>query len=155
MKLTFKISPEHSINTLVVKRDGDRKAKASGYTRNQHGWGEEIHLLHLMRVALNDAGFNVASVKVSADGHMMGDDYMRYLRTPKKELRKRNVDYPYLYIIDAAYAVRSSAERYNAGEAVVFEIHGNPFTGFSQPEWFMKVKALCEKGEFECELKIA
>ena len=152
MKIKFSLGRDGG--TLAVQREkDDPRAKASGFTREVHGWGAEIHLLYMIRVALNAMGFNLASVKVSDDGHLMGDDHMRYLRTPLRSLRKSDVDYPYLYIIDDHYAVRSSSEEYNQGDEVCFKITGNPFaTDFPQPDWHEKVKAICDKHKIPCEV---
>lgn len=151
MKLKFNLGTEGG--TLTVQREpGDRKAQASGFTRHEHGWGAEIHLLYLILQELNKTGFNLASVKVADDGHMYGDDHMRYLRTPKKALRKSDVPYPYLYIVDGDYILRSSAKAYNKGEKVEFMVHGNVFDDYPQPDWYRKVKALCNQHGIKCEL---
>ena len=160
MKLSFDLGTEGG--SLTVTRCGDRRAKASGFTKGIHGWGAEIHLLTLIRLALNPAGFNLASIKVCDDGHLYGDDHMRYLRTPTRSLRKGDVTYPYVYIVDGSYAVRSSAEEYNKGQEVRFEITGNPFHDYQQADWYSKIKALCDavecdeagydKHEITCEL---
>jgi hypothetical protein len=147
MKLRFELS---TAPKLFVTRDGDRKAKPSGFTYDIHGWGKEIHLLHLIRQALNAAGFNIASIRVANDGHLMGDNNMRYLRTPIRELRKGDVNYPYLYIFDSQWAIRSSAEEYNNGNTVCFNVVGNPFKDYQQPDWVQKVKNLCDQAGIEC-----
>ena len=139
--------------TLTVQREpDDHKAKASGFTKDVHGWGPEIHLLSMLVKLLNGYGFKLASVKVADDGHLYGDDHMRYLRTPAKALRKSDVPYPYLYVIDGEYMLRSSAEAYNNGEQVRFEVHGNVFEDYPQTDWYRKVKALCDQQDIECEL---
>jgi hypothetical protein len=138
--------------TLFVEREpGDPRARASGFTRGVHGWGAEINLLYRLMRRLNACGFNLASVKVADDGHLYGDDHMRYLRTPKKALRKSDVPYPYIYIIDAEYMLRSAAEHYNRGEGVRFRIHGNVFGDYQQHDWCRKVEALCEQHDIPCD----
>ena len=150
MILKFSLGTEGG--TLTVQREpDDAKAKASGFTKDVHGWGPEIHLLYVLVKLLNGYGFNLASVKVADDGHLYGDDHMRYLRTPKKALRKSDVPYPYIYVIDGDYMLRSSAEAYNNGEELRFEIVGDPFYDYQQTDWYRKVKALCKHG-IECEL---
>lgn len=139
--------------TLAVQREqNDPKAKASGFTRDIHGWGPEIHLLSMLVRTLNRCGFNLASVRVADDGHMYGDDHMRYLRTPKKALRKSDVPFPYIYVVDGDYVLRSSAEAYNHGEEVRFVVHGDVFTDYPQPDWCRKVKLLSDQHGIECEL---
>jgi hypothetical protein len=98
-------------------------------------------------------GFNLASVKLGRDGHLMGDDNMRYLRTPATARRKRPVSYPYLWIVDGNWAVRSSAEAFNAGEPVRFDVTGDIFHDYPQADWAEKVKTLCDEGGIECELQ--
>jgi len=151
MKLKFEIGTEAG-NLYVQREEGDPKAQASGFTRHEHGWGAEIHLLHLMRVALNKMGFNLSSIKVSKDGHMFGDNFMRYLRTPKSALRKSAVPFPYMYVYDGNYAIRSSAEAYNKGEEIRFAVAGHPFDDYPQPHWWMIVKELCEQHDIPCGL---
>jgi len=138
---------------IVQKEQGDRVAQASGFTRQQHGYGAEIHLLYLILQVLNSAGFNLATINLADDGHLYGDGtHMRYLRTPKKSVFAREVPHPYLYIVDGNYALRSSAEVYNEGKEVRFEVHGNVWRAGGedtihrpQANWFQKVKALCDQ----------
>jgi len=151
MKIKFFIGTEAG-GLYIQREEGDPKAKASGFTRNVHGWGAEIHLLHLIKTALNALGFNLCCVRLATDSHLMGDDHMKYLRTPKAALKKSHVGYPYMYIVDEGYAVRSSAEAYNKGEEVHFRVHGNVFKDdYPQPRWWLLVKALCED-HIPCEL---
>lgn len=153
MKITFRIGQNGGILT-VQREENDPKAIASGYTRHVHGWGEEIHLLHLIKTELNRAGFNLASVKLGRDGHLMGDDNMRYLRTPATARRKRPVSYPYLWIVDGNWAVRSSAKAFNAGEIVRFDVTGDIFhDDYPQADWAEKVKTLCDEAGIECEVQ--
>ena len=154
MKIRFGIGPEAG-SMVVQKERGDRRAKCSGFTRGTpaEGWGPEIHLLYLILQVLNAAGFNLSSIKLADDEQMFGDDYMRYLRTPKKSLRKAKVLFPYIYIVDGNYALRSSAEEYNKGDEVRFEVHGNVFNDYPQPDWHNRLKALCDASEdVECTL---
>lgn len=151
--MILRFSLEAEGGTLTVQREPhDDKAKASGFTRGVHGWGPEIHLLSMLVRLLNRCGFNLASVKVADDGHMYGDNHMRYLRTPKKALRKSDVTHPYMYVVDGDYMLRSSADAYNHGEEVQFVIHGNVFADYPQPDWYRKVKALCDQHGIQCEL---
>lgn len=155
MKIRFGIGPEAG-SMVVQKEHSDRKARCSGFTRgtSSEGWGAEIHLLYLILQVLNAAGFNLSSIKLAADKQMYGDDHMRYLRTPKKSLRKAKVLFPYIYVVDGNYALRSSAEVYNKGEEVRFEVHGNVFAeDYPQPDWYNKLKLLCDASEdVECTL---
>ena len=154
MLFTFSLGPE--AGTLTVQREStdDPQARPSPRTKEVHGWGAESNLLYLMKAELKKFGFKLCRKKLSRDGHLMGDDHMSYLRTPAYDLRRRNVvDYPYLYIVDECYATRSSAEDYNGGEEVIFNVHGNVFTpDCPQLDWYKKVKALCDKAGIECEL---
>jgi hypothetical protein len=154
MKITFSLGLE--AGSLTIQReDGDREAKASGYTRSVHGWGAEIHLLGMIAKQMNAIGFGLARKRIACDDqfcHLYGDDDMCYLRTAIK--RKR--DCPHLWIVDGDYALRSSADDYNKGEKVQFNIRGNIFCERSedslQPDWFNKVKALCDAAGVPCKL---
>ncbi len=149
MKIKFATGTNGGSVTIQREAD-DPKAKASGFTRQQHGWGAEIHLLGMLLQKLNEFGFNLCRAKVGKDGHMMGDDHMCYLRTPHSKLRKRAVDYPYMYIVDDQYAVRCSAKDYNKGKEVYFIIYGNVFSPIHpQQDWNKKVKAICDKHKIE------
>ena len=158
MKFNFYVNEKCGTMT-VLREHGDCRAVGSGYTKKTHGWGAEINLLNLIRFQLNKAGFNLVNASVSKDGHLFGDNHMRYLRTPSKILRKNNdlpTDKnnkripPYLYIIDKEYAVRSSAEDYNNYKAVVFSVDGNPFDEFDQKDWNRKVDFICEVNKIPC-----
>lgn len=142
---------------LMVERRGDKRARASGYTHNVHGWGAEIHLLHMIMVNLNRNGFRLAKIKVSADGHLMGDEHMVYLRPPLSALKQGELSYPLIVIIDEDYAIRSSAKYYNRGETARFTIYGNFSTKWPQPTWKEKVVVLCRDahpyGSFEYEIR--
>ncbi len=152
--MILKFDLELNGGSLTVQRKkGDEKAKASGYIKDINDWGAETHLLYMLVKQMNSYGFNLASIKVVDDGHMYGDGHMRYLRTPKKALRKSDVPYPYIYIIDGDYMLRSSAEAYNNGEELRFVVYGNVFDHNPQPDWYRKVKALCDQHDIECKLQ--
>ena len=92
MVLNFSVGTKGG--TLTVQREpDDHKVRASSLTKDVHGWGAEIHLLFMLVRLLNGYGFNLASVKVAADGHLYGGDHMRYLRTSKKARRESVVPY--------------------------------------------------------------
>jgi|TARA_Y100000034_G_C6657371_1_gene288041 hypothetical protein len=159
MKITFSIGTE--VGAIYVQReDGDTKAQASGFTRSLHGWGAEIHLLGMMAKKLNAMGFNLTRTTCQGDGHMYGDQWMQYLRPRKADLRKTGMDFPCLYIVDGQYAVLSSAEEYNKGEEVRFEVHGDVYgepndgkpSPYAQPNWWRMVKTICDEHGVECRL---
>ena len=151
--MKIQISVNCDGGTLTVTREnGDKKAKASGFTRAQHGWGAEIHLLGMIAKALNKIGFHLTRTKVGKDGHMMGDDHMTYLRPPLGGLRKNGNAFPLIYIIDGDYAVRSSAEDYNNGKPVTFQIHGNVFFNYYQPNWWKVIQEICQTNGIECKV---
>lgn len=154
-KINLRFSLIGDSGTLYVKCEGD-KAKASGFTRDVHGWGAEIHLLHLIRKKLEQAGIMVARKRVQGDNHfchLYGDNYMCYLRTPIKG--RSNL--PHFWIIDGEYAVRSSADDYNAGNEVRFMVQGDIFQKRDcpplQPDWKERLKKLCDDGGIDCEIK--
>ena len=140
--------------TLVVtKPENGDKAKASGFTRETHGWGAEIHLLYLIRKRLEEAKIFVAKKRVQGDdhfAHLYGDDFMCYLRTPIQQKSKM----PHFWIIDGEYAVRSSAEDYNAGKEVLFMVQGDIFQKTDQPplqpDWNKRLAKLCKAGNIAC-----
>ena len=160
MKITFSLGTE--AGSITIQREaGDKKAEASGFTRSIHGWGAEIHLLGMLAKQLNAMGFDLVCRRVAEDGHMYGDDYMKYLKPRKQSLRKGGMDFPCLYIVDGSYAVRSSSQAYNKGDEVRFDVHGNIYGELSddgkhgpydQPDWFNIVKRLCDAAEITCEL---
>ena len=152
MKIKFSLGTE--AGSLTVQREkGDPPAKASGFTKGVHGWGAEIHLLHLIKKVLLAAGFDLACVRLAKDGHMYGDDHMKYLRTPKGH---NSPDAPHLWIVDGDYMLRSSSEAYNKGDEVRFNVRGDIFSLVDKPprqsDWYKKVKDLCDKAGIECEL---
>ena len=149
MKIKFNLFKDSG--TLVVqKEDTDQKATASGYTRHVHGWGAEIHLLHLIRQRLMGIGLNLARVKVSSDAHLFGDDHMCYLRTPGK-LATKSSRTPHMWIVDRNYAIRSSSEEYNDGKEVIFGIDGDIFN--KQPNWLELLGGVCDKAGVECVVR--
>ena len=146
MKLSFNLFKDHGLFT-VQKEKGDLRAVCSGWHRRTPtpGWGPEIHLLGLINRKLKMRGFHLCRSGVQFDGHMYGDNFMKYLRTPLTDRKKSDVPYPYIYIIDGKYAIRSSAEEYNKGEVVNFDVYGNVFPNFPQPDWAEKVSLLMGK----------
>ena len=141
----------------VTKPEGGDRAVASGFTRETHGWGAEIHLLYLIRKKLEAAGIFVAKKRVQGDSHychLYGDDHMCYLRTPIKSKSTM----PHFWIIDGQYAVRSSAEQYNNGEEVRFEVTGDIFQKDGQPplqaDWYQRLADLCEQADIPCEVSL-
>jgi len=154
MKIKFSLGTE--TGSLTIQREeGDPKARASGYTRGIHGWGAEIHLLGMLLKKLNKLGFGLVRKRLAGDSHfshMYGDDHMCYLRTGIH----RNRDFPHLWIVDGQYAVLSSSDEYNKGEKVVFDVRGDIFQERDQPpkqpDWFNRVKAICDEHGIDCEL---
>lgn len=141
---------------LYVTRNGGTKARPSGYTRKVHGWGAEIHLLSLIRRRLAQAGIHVVKKAVQKDplfAHLWGDEHTPYLRTRSDERRTQ----PNIYIYDADYAIRSSAEYYNDEQEVRFSVQGDIFQKDGQPpfqpDWNRRLLQLCEQGGIPCELK--
>jgi len=151
MKIKFDLGTQAGSVTIQREKD-DPKAKASGFTKNVHGWGAEIHLLHLLKMKLIAAGFQLACVQVQKDGHLYGDQHMKFLRTPIRH----NADAPHLWIVDGNYAVRESAEEYNKYQEVCLNVQGDIFTNKGEPskqaDWYKKVSELCIKSGIECKL---
>lgn len=160
MQSDYKINLRFVLNReggglYVSKPEGGDEAKASGFTRDVHGWGKEIHLLHLIRKRLEQAGIYLARKKVQGDKqffHMFGDEHMCYLRTPTKAKSTM----PHFWIIDDQYAVRPTANEYNKGETVRFQITGDIFQEEGkppkQPNWWKLLYDLCVSGGVPCEL---
>ena len=156
----YKIDLKFTLGTgggalYVTKPEGGDRALASGFTRKTHGWGAEIHLLYLIRKKLETAGILLAKKRVQNDKHfchLFGDNDMCYLRTPIQQKNKM----PHFWVVDGSYAVRSSAEQYNKGEEVRFEVLGDIFCGNDdsplQPDWYEQLAVLCEKGGIPCEV---
>ena len=88
----------------------------------------------------------------------MGGNDMKYLRPRKKSLRKGEMAFPLIYIIDGDYCLRSSADLWNACEPIAFDVHGNCYGErvdgklgpYSQPNWYNILKRLCDKYGREC-----
>lgn len=151
MKISFSIG-EGGGSLTIQREDGDKKAQASGFTREVHGWGAEIHLLGMIQRVLESLGFNLTRTTCSGDGHMYGDDYMQYLRPRMADLRKRGNNFPLIYIVDGSYATRSAAEDYNSGEEVTLQIHGDVFDDFPQPNWWEIVQTICADNNIDCQV---
>lgn len=113
-----------SSGTLVVRRESGDPACRGG------GWGAEHRLLHRIKQRLNAVGFNLIKKRAQSDGHMWGDEATPYLRAANRIRR-----HPHIYIYDADYAVRNSAEAFNAGEEVTFSIVGNIWDEVDQANW--------------------
>ena len=155
MKLSFNIQSANAATLTIQREEGDKPAKASGFTRGIHGWGAEIHLLGMMQKRLEPLGFNLTRSGVQRDAHMMGDEHMQYLRPRRKDLRKTGNDFPCIYIFDGGYAVRSSAEDYNDGKPVTFQVSLNVFdeeSGFDQSNCWNIIQDICERNNIECKI---
>lgn len=154
MKLKFSVST--SGGYLYVQREaGDKPAKASGFNRKIHGWGADIHLYGMICKVLNAVGFGLVRKRMSTDtrfAHMYGDNYTPYVRTAIDRMK----DTPHIWIVDGDYAIRSAAEDYNKGEEVSFLLQGDIFQKEDgpplQPDWWRKVKSLCDAAGIECEI---
>ncbi len=152
MKIKFSIGTEGGA-LYIQREEGDKPAKASGYSRGVHGWGAEIHLLGMICKVLNQHGFGLIRKRLAGDEdycHLLGDDHMNYVRTAKG----RKKDSPHLWFVDGNYAVRSSAKEYNQYEEVRFEMQGDIFQMADgppiQPDWYERVEDLCDKAGIEC-----
>lgn len=105
-------------NHISVKRvAGDPKA------RKATGWGGQIDpdstFLYSLKPYLEKAlGEELVKRRLSADGHMMGDDYTQYLRS--KKISKRT---GYRAIVNGQWAVRSLVGAWNETGAVSLELH--------------------------------
>lgn len=158
INLRFDIGLAHGQLYVSRGKDGDR-AVASGFTRNSHGWGKEIHLLHLIKKKLEAAGIRLAKVRIADDfdlfGHLFGDDHMNYLRTPVQDKSAKS-DQPHIWIVDTQYAVRATADDYNKGEEVWFEVQGDIYQDKDkppkQPHWWKLLYNLCKAANIPCEI---
>jgi len=139
---------EESGYLLVQREKGDPKAQPSGFTREQHGWGAEIHLMGKLAAQLNQMGFSVCKANMQKDGHMYGDQWTPYVRTRKRD-RRQAVS---VQIYDGDYAIRSAAEYFNKGETVRFLVDGDIWKDADQPDWAQRVKLLCDRHGVICKL---
>ena len=152
--LRFRLNPTGG--TLSVKQpEGGDKAVASGYTRDEHNCGADIHLYYLIRKKLEAAGIYLSRIRVQEDRHfchMFGDQFTCYLRTPIKQKSSM----PHMWIYDPNWAIQSAGESYNLGEEVKFNVQGNIFQEEDkppkQPDWWKKLHDLCISGGVPCEL---
>lgn len=144
MKIKFDIGKDGG--TITIQREQhDPRAKASGFTRETHGWGAEIHLMGMLAKKLNAFGFNLLRKAMCKDGHMYGCDYTPYLRArTDKSLA------PHIYIFDGDYALRLSSEAYNARKLVVFNIDMDVFD--KQSDCAERIAELCRVNSIECIL---
>lgn len=126
--------------TVTLQREpGDPKARGGGWSAH-HGWGPLHQLLHWLKERLNAAGFNLAKKRMSADGHMFGDDETPYL-CARNNVRR----HPHVYIYDGQYACRDAADEFNAGEEVTLLIAGNVYAEVDQDNWWQIVRDLCRE----------
>jgi len=133
MKIHIHLAGQSS-GTLVVQREtGDLTCRGPG-------WSAEHQLLHRIKQRLNVSKFNLIKKRAQSDGHMWGDEATPYLRAANKVRR-----HPHIYIYDADYATRSSAEDFNKGKEVTFSIVGNIWDGVDQPNWPEICRILCSK----------
>ena len=149
--MKIKVSLGTNGGTLTVQYEkGDTKAKASGFTKHAHGWGAEIHLLGMIQKQLAKLGFNLIRAKIGLDGHLMGDDYMQYLRPSTTDLKKAKPTCPMIYIYDDQWQIRSSSEDFNQGNEVRFCVTGDICN--NQPHWHNIVAQICGTHNIECQL---
>lgn len=100
---------------VVQREKGDR----GFYGRADTAWGGgESNLLHHVKLKLNEQGYDLIKKRMHKDGHMV-DDLQQYLRARNaKKLKPGDV----YCVHDGSYAIRDSAEDYNAWEAVYFVV---------------------------------
>lgn len=144
--MNIKFSIGQGGGTITIQREEqDPRAKASGFTRHTHGWGPEIHLMFTLSKKLNSLGFNLFRRKMGRDGHLMGDDHTPYLR-----VRDDKTSAPQIYIYDGMYALRNSAEEYNARKSVLLNIEMDVFG--KQADCYERVAQLCSLHGIECHV---
>jgi hypothetical protein len=144
MKLAFDIGKDGG--TLTIQREAsDPRAKASGFTRDLHGWGAEIHLMGVLAKKLNALGFNLLRKNMGSDGHMYGTDHTPYIR-----VRNDKTAAPHIYIYDGEYALRLSSQDYNARKPVQFNIEMDVFE--KQSDCYGRIAELCRIHNIECKV---
>lgn len=77
-----------------------------------------------MKIQINDGslvvqrGYQVCRASLQKDGHLMGDNWMQYIRTRKNAPKSA----PQVMIYDPDWQVRNSADDFNNGQPVRFAI---------------------------------
>jgi hypothetical protein len=131
----MRVAFNRSLSEITVYREaGDRKFYGRG-----HASGENRLLYHLAK-HLNAMGFRLIRVCPGRDGHMLGDEYQRYLRPPVGCPRK----FPHIYIYSGFYAIRGANENYNKEGKVTLIVTLNCLE--KQSNCASLVRKLMEKG---------
>lgn len=131
---------------LMVQRETGDKACRGGGWGPPHGWEAEHQLMYRIKKRLNACGFHLIKKRIQNDGHLCGNAATPYLRAANKVQR-----FPHIYIYDATYAVRNSAEDFNSGQEVTLSIMGNIWD-VDQPNWADICSRLCEGSNVTCKL---
>lgn len=135
MKLKFE-----SGNLIIQRESGDGRVTKGGW--GNHGWEAEHKLLYKVKQILNAAGFDLIKKRMSADGHLYGDEATPYLRA-----RGKGHNHPHICIYDGYYAIRNSVDEYNEGREVIFKVGGDIW-GKNQ-DWQGLLYILCKRGGIE------
>jgi len=99
---------------IVTREPGDPKFRNTGWGAN--GNQGESRLLYHLKNLLNSMGYDLIKKRVQKDGHMMGDQYMQYLRT-RKPSGNPNKD---IYIFNHRYAIQGAEVNFNErGETIL------------------------------------
>jgi hypothetical protein len=144
MKVKFLLCEESGRVTLT-REEGDRK-----YYGTQGARGER-QLLTLLMKWLNERGFRLIICCPGDDGHMMGDEYQRYLRPPMKDMHRARpiVDRPQVFIYSGNYAIAGANEDWNRYSKVDLIV---TCSRDDIPAWRDPIVAAGKKHKFEVEL---
>lgn len=129
MQVTF------SAGSVTLQREeGDPKFHGNAYAKGEHA------LLHYLKKFLNARGFSLIKKRIWKDGHLMGDEYQPYLKTPHRGANGA----PNICIYSGFYAIQGANERLNETGKVTLLMELDIYTK-PQPDCLERVKALCEK----------
>lgn len=103
MKLTF----EKDGSLTVTREPGDKKYYGT------HNAAGESNLLHAIKTALNNQGYDLIKKRMWRDGHLV-DDMQQYLRTRKKGAGKADI-----YIWNGQWALWGANDKFNEGEVTL------------------------------------
>lgn len=94
---------------VVTREPGDRLPHAGGWST------AEANFYHHVKVALKRQGHDVITRRMWRDGHMYGDDTLRYVRERKHRF----------YVYDGNYAIRDVVQEYKEEGSVTLLVQDN------------------------------
>lgn len=101
----------------------------------------EKALFHFIVKWLNARGFQLIKKLIQRDGHMMGDQFQSYIRTPTRHRK----DVPHIYIVSGFYALRGANDDWNKKGEVTLMLHTDVFEQDQQT--YRMIHDLCQGRE--------